>query len=83
MMAWVVAIEGLVLIEKIAFCDQTAVDVAIFENDGGLALVLDVGDFFAGKFAECAMEDEKFAVTKNDSAAFEGGVALKFAVEGS
>lgn len=83
MMAWVVAIEGLILIKKIAFCDQTAVDVAILEIDGGLALVLDMGDFLTGEFAECAVEDEEFAVTKDDSAAFEGGVALEFAVEGA
>ena len=37
--------------------------------------------FFAGCFAESAVEDEKLAVAQDDTAALEGGVAPWFAVE--
>lgn len=47
MVAWVIAIESLVLVKKIAVGDETTVDVAICKVDGRLALVLDVADFFA------------------------------------
>jgi len=57
MVARVIAIESLVLIEKISFSQETAVDVAVFEVEGGLPVVLDVADGLAGTFAEGAVED--------------------------
>lgn len=47
MMAWVVAVEGLILIEQVAFCDEAAIEVAIFKIDGCIAFMLDMADFLA------------------------------------
>lgn len=80
-MPWAVAIEGSILVEQVAFGDKTTVDVAVLKVDGSLALVLDMGDFFAGSFAEFAVEDEQLAVAKDDAALEECGVLPWFAVE--
>jgi len=45
--AWVIAIESLVLVKEITVGDETAVNVAIRKVDGRLALVLDMANFFA------------------------------------
>lgn len=57
-MSWVIAIEGPILVEEIAFSDKTAVNITILKVDDGLAFVLDMRDLFASTFAEFAMEDE-------------------------
>lgn len=80
-MAGVVAVECLVLVEEIALGDETAVNVAVSEVDYVLAFVVDMRDFFAGAFAERALEDEEVAVAEDHAAALEGGVALWLAVE--
>ena len=80
-MARVVAVECLVLIEKIGLGDESAVDVAVFEIDHRLAFVVDVGDFFSRALAERALEDEETAVAENYAAALEGRVPFWFAVE--
>lgn len=80
-MAGMVAVECSVLVEEIALRDETAVDVAVLEVDDVLAFVVDVGDFFAGAFAERALEDEEIAVAEDHAAALEGRVAPWFAVE--
>lgn len=80
-MAGMVAVECSVLVEEIALRDETAVDVAVLEVDDVLAFVVDVRDFFAGAFAERALEDEEIAVAEDHATALEGGVAPRFAVE--
>ncbi len=71
-MTWMVAVESLVLIKQIALGHQAAVNVAIFEINGRLALMLDMSDFFAAYFTESAMKDQEAAVTEDDTAALEG-----------
>lgn len=76
-----ITVKCLVLVEEVAVGDEAAIDVAVFEVDGRMALVLDVGDFFTGAFAEAAVEDEKLALAKNHAAAEEGGVACWLSVQ--
>lgn len=57
-MARTVTIECSILVKQIAFGNEAAVDIAPFEIDGGLALVLDMRYFFAGSLTEFALEDQ-------------------------
>lgn len=52
-----ITVKGLVLVEEIGFGEEAAVDVAVFEFEGGLSVVLDVADGLPGAFAEGAVED--------------------------
>ena len=72
MMAWVVAVKGLVLVKKITLCDKAAVDVAIFEVNGCLSFMLDVSDFLSSPLAKGSMEDQKLALAEDHPAALEG-----------
>lgn len=81
MVAGVIAVECLVLVKQISLGHETAVNVAVFEIDHGLAFVVDVGDRFSSAFAESALEDEEVAMAENYAAALEGRVAPWFAVE--
>ena len=56
MVARVIAIERLVMIKQIPFCDKTTVDIAILELYSGLTFMLDVRDFLAAHLAKRAME---------------------------
>lgn len=82
-MAGVITVEGAILVEEIAFGDEPAIDVAVAKVDGRLAIVLDVGHFFASAFAEGGVEDMKVAVGEDDVAFEEGGVFARFSVEGT
>lgn len=80
-MARVVAVERSVLVQQISLGDEPAVDVAVTEVDGCLALVLDMRHFFAGAFAKGAVKDKEMAVAEDDAAFEEGGMFPGFAVE--
>lgn len=56
-MAWVVAVEGLVLVEKITFCDKATVDVAVLEVNGCLSFMLNMFDFLSTPLAKGSVED--------------------------
>ncbi|KAL8894858.1 MAG: hypothetical protein Q9207_008387, partial [Kuettlingeria erythrocarpa] len=81
--AGVITVKGAILVEEIAFGNEPAIDVAIAEVDGCLAIVLDVGHFFTGAFAESGVKDMKAAVGENNVAFEEGGVFARFSVEGT
>ena len=81
MMTGMIAVKSLVLIEEITFRNQTTVDVALFEIDGGLPVVLNVRYFFAAHFTERAMENQQLAVTEDDTAALKSRMELWLAVE--
>ena len=51
MAARVITVEGLILIEKVTLGDQPAIDIAIFEIDSGLSLVMDCGKHLASVVA--------------------------------
>ena len=51
MMAWVIAVESLVLVKKIAFCDKAAVNVAILQVNNCLSLMLNMSDFLSSPLA--------------------------------
>jgi hypothetical protein len=53
---WMIIVESSVLVQQIALGHQTAVNVAGFQINGRLALMLDMKDFFAGYFTEGAMK---------------------------
>ena len=57
MVAWVVAVERLALVEQISLGDEAAVNIAVLEVDGCLAVMLNMGDFFATAFANGTMVD--------------------------
>ena len=42
-----IAVKRLVLVEKIAFCDKAAVDIAVFQINGCLSFMLDMFDFLS------------------------------------
>ena len=65
MMAWVVAVEGLVLIKKITFRDKAAVDVAAFQVNGCLSFMLDMPNFLSSPRAKGSMKDQKLAMAEN------------------
>lgn len=67
----VVAIKGLVSVKEIGFGDETGVDVAVFQVDDCLTIVLDVGDFFARSFADGAVKDEQLTMAEDHTAADE------------
>ena len=81
MVTWMITVECLVLVKQVAFCYQTAVDIAILKIDGCLALVLDVWDFVAAEFTKCAVEDEQLAMTKDNATALECGMQLWLSIE--
>ncbi len=56
MVTWMIIVESSVLVQQIALGHQTAVNVAGFQINGRLALMLDMKDFFAGYFTEGAMK---------------------------
>ena len=80
-MTRVITIEGAVLVQQVAFCDKTGIDVAVFQVNGLLSCVQNVWDLFAGVLAHGALEDEKVTAGKDDVAAGEGGVEAWLAVE--
>ena len=58
MMAWVIAVEGLVLVKEITFRDKATVDVAVLQVNGGLPFMLDMSDFFSSPRAEGPVKDQ-------------------------
>ena len=76
-----VAVECLVLIQKIILGDEAAVDITVLEVDHVLAFVVDVWDFTTCSLAERTLEDEEMAMAEDHSATLESGVASRFAVK--
>ena len=61
MVARLVGVEGLVLVQQVIFGEQTRVDVAVLQADGGGALVMDVRSRFASALAQHVLEYEELA----------------------
>ena len=72
MMAWMIAVEGLVLVKEIPFSDKTAIDIAILQVNGCLSLMLDMSDFLSSPLTEGSVEDHKLSMTEDDTAALKG-----------
>ena len=81
MMTGMIAVKCLVLIKKITFRYQATVDVALFEIDGSLSVVLNVRYFFTAHFTECAMKNQQLAVTEDDTASLERRMEFWLAVQ--
>ena len=71
-MAWVIAVEGLVLVEKITFGDKATVDVAVLQVNGRLSFMLDMSDFPSSPLAKSSVEDQNLAMAENNPAALKG-----------
>ena len=80
-MAWMIAVKGLVLIEEITFGDKAAVDVALFEINGCLSLMLNMSHFLSCPLAKGSVEDQKLALAKYHPAALKSRVSLWLAVQ--
>ncbi len=81
MMARVIAVEGLILVKKIAFSDKAAVDVAILQVNICLSFMLDMSDFLPSPLAQGPVEDQKLAMAEDHPAALKGRMSLWFAVQ--
>ena len=76
MMARMVAVEGLVLVEKVPFCNEAAVDVAVLEVNGCLSFMLNMFDFFSSPRAEGSMIYQELPMAENHPAALKGRMSL-------
>ncbi len=57
MMPWVIAVEGLVLVKKVTFCNQAAVDVTVFQVNGCLSFMLDMLYLLSSSRAKGSVKD--------------------------
>lgn len=57
MVTWVIDIECSVLVEEITLCSKAAVNVAILEIDGCVAVMLNVRDFITATVTNGPMVD--------------------------
>ncbi len=80
-MAWMVAIEGLILVKQIILRYEARINVAGLEINGVLSLVLDMRDLSPCHRAETAMEDEKLSMAKDHVTPLKERVAFWFAIE--
>ena len=63
-MAWMIAVERLVLVKEITFCDKAAVDVTLFQVNGCLSLVLNMSHFLSCPLAKGSVENQKLALAE-------------------
>ena len=80
-MAWMIAVEGLVLVKEITFRDKAAVDVTLFEVNGCLSLMLDMSHFLSCPLAKGSVKDQKVALAGYDPAALKSRMSLWLAVQ--
>ena len=69
LVARVIAIKGAVLVQQVAFCDKTGIDIAVFQVDRLLSCVQNVWDLLASVLTHGALEDKEMAVGEDDVAA--------------
>ena len=81
MMAWVITVEGLVLIKKITFGDQAAVNIAVFEINCCLSFMLNMSHFHSSPRTKGPDKDQKLAVAEDQAASLKGGMSLWLAVQ--
>ena len=64
-----IAVEGLVLVKKITFCNKTAVDVAVLEINRCLSFMLDMFDFHSSPSAKSSVKHQKLPMAEDHPAA--------------
>ena len=81
MMAWVIAVEGLILVKKITFGDEAAVNIAGFQINCCLSFMLNMSHFHSSPRTKGPVKDQKLAVAKDQAASLKGGMSLWLAVQ--
>ena len=71
------------MVEEVVLCEESGVDVATAEVDGGDALVVDVDELFASRFAQGVLVDEQVAVGEDDVTSRERAMSARFAEQDS